>query len=113
MKKIEAFIKPEKLEDIKELLCSFNINGLSIHEIMGCGNQKGWKDYVRDFKLDYNFRPKIKIEMIVLDDQVESIVEKICDTAYTGQVGDGKIFISEIQDAIRIRTRERGICALT
>ena len=112
MKKIDAFIRPEKLEDIKEILGSLNINGLSISEIMGCGNQKGWKEYVRGTEVDYNFLPKYKIEIVVQDEQVESVVSKICDKAYTGEVGDGKIFISEIQDAIRIRTKERGIAAL-
>ena len=111
MKKVEAFIKPEKLADIKELLCSLNINGLSIHEIMGCGNQKGWKDK-KETETDVLFRPKIKIEMILLDEQVETVIDKICDSAYTGEVGDGKIFVSDISDAVRVRTRERGISAL-
>ncbi len=112
MKKIEAFIRPEKLEDIKELLCSLHINGLSVSEIMGCGNQKGWKEYVRGSEVEYNFLPKIKLETVVLDEQAESIIEKICEKAFTGEVGDGKIFVSDVQDAIRIRTRERGISAL-
>lgn len=112
MKKIEAYIRTEKLEDIKEVLCSLHINGLSISEIMGCGNQKGWKEYVRGSEVDFNFLPKIKMEIVVQDEQVEMIVEKICETAQTGEVGNGKIFISDVQDAIRIRTKERGIPAL-
>jgi nitrogen regulatory protein P-II 1 len=112
MKKIEAYIKPEKLEDIKEALNSMNINGLSISEIMGCGNQKGYKEYVRGAEVDYNFLPKIKIEIIVLDEQAEEIIEKICDTAFSGEVGDGKLFISDIKDTIRIRTKESGTAAL-
>lgn len=112
MKKIEAFIRPEKLEDIKEVLSSLNINGLSISEIMGCGNQKGWKEYVRGTEIDYNFLPKIKVEIVVMDEQAEEIIEKICEKAYTGNVGDGKIFITDIQDAVRIRTMERSVAAL-
>lgn len=112
MKKIEAFIRPEKLEDIKEILQSLNINGLSISEIMGCGKQKGWKEFVRGSEVDIHFLPKIKIEMVILDEQMEEVIESICDKAFTGEVGDGKIFISEIQDAVRIRTRERNTSAL-
>jgi nitrogen regulatory protein P-II 1 len=112
MKKIEAFIRPEKLADIKEVLHTMQINGLSISEIMGCGNQKGWKEYVRGAQTDYNFLPKIKIEMIAPDDKAEAVIEKICEFAQTGEVGDGKIFVSEVQDAIRIRTRERGAAAI-
>lgn len=112
MKKIEAFIRPEKLADIKEILNQLNINGLSISQIMGAGNQKGWKEYVRGAEVEYNFLPKLKLEIVVLDEQVDELVEKICEKAYTGEVGDGKIFISEVLDAIRIRTRERGIAAV-
>lgn len=112
MKKIEAFIRPNKLEDIKEALSRMNINGLSITQIMGCGNQKGWKEVFRGSELEYNFLPKIKIELIVLDDQVEQIVDKIVAVSKTGDVGDGKIFIYDVADAIRIRTDERGISAI-
>ena len=112
MKKIEAFIRPEKLEDIKEILSPLKINGISISEIMGCGNQKGWKEFVRGSEVELNFLPKIKIEIVVQDDLVETVVEKICTKAKTGDAGDGKIFISEVQDAIRIRTGERGNAAL-
>jgi nitrogen regulatory protein P-II 1 len=112
MKKIEAFIRPEKLEEIKEILETFHLNGLSIMQVMGCGNQKGWKEYVRGQEIEYNFLHKIKIEMVVLDDQVESVVESILDKAYTGECGDGKIFISDIGEAIRIRTKERGDAAI-
>ena len=108
MKKIEAFIRPEKLADIREMLNTLNINGLSISQIMGAGKQKGWKEYVRGAEVEYNFLPKLKLEIVVLDDQVEQIIDKICEKAFTGDVGDGKIFVSDILDAIRIRTRERG-----
>lgn len=112
MKKIDAYIRPEKLEEIKSHLDTLQLNGLSINQVMGCGKQKGWKEFVRGTEVDYNFLPKIKMEIVVTDDQVEDVVNKICDIAYTGDVGDGKIFISEILDAIRIRTRERGLDAV-
>jgi nitrogen regulatory protein P-II 1 len=108
VKKIEAFIRPEKLADIREILSTLKINGLSISQIMGAGNQKGWKEYVRGAEVEYNFLPKLKLEIVVLDGQVEEIIEKICEKAYTGEVGDGKIFITDVLDAVRIRTRERG-----
>jgi len=108
MKKIEAFIRPEKLEEIKEVLKTLNLNGLSISQIMGCGNQKGWKEFVRGSEVDVNFLPKIKVELVVLEEQVEAVLAKIAATAKTGEVGDGKIFISDITDALRIRTNERG-----
>lgn len=112
MKKIEAYIRPGKLEDIKEALSALNINGLSISEIMGFGRQKGWKEFVRGSEIELNFISKIKLEMIVPDDQVEEIIGSICDKAYTGEVGDGKIFVSDIRDAVRIRTKERGLAAI-
>ena len=108
MKKIEAYIRPEKLEDIKEIMDELNLNGLSILQVMGCGNQKGWTEFVRGAEVDYNFLTKIKIEMVVADDQVEAVVSAISKKAYTGEYGDGKLFISDIQDAVRIRTGERG-----
>ncbi len=112
MKKIEFFIRPEKLEDVKDAFDALKINGLSITEVMGCGKQKGWKEYVRGSEVDYKFIQKIKIETVVLDEQVEALVETICERAQTGEVGDGKIFISDVIDAIRIRTKERGELAL-
>lgn len=108
MKKIEAFIRPEKLEDIKEIMDELKLNGLSIMQVMGCGNQKGWTEFVRGAEVDYNFLTKIKIELVVPDTQAESVIDAVIKKAYTGEFGDGKIFISDIQDAIRIRTGERG-----
>jgi nitrogen regulatory protein P-II 1 len=112
MKKIEAFIRPEKLEEVKEMLESLHLNGLSITQVMGCGNQKGWKEFVRGSEIDYNFLPKIKIETVVPDEMAEAVVESIIEKVYTGECGDGKIFISDINDAVRIRTRERGLDAI-
>ena len=112
MKKIEAIIRPEQIEDIKENLKHLDLNGISITQIMGSGCQKGWTEFIRGSEVDYNFLPKIKIELVVSDEQMEDVIESIISTAKTGEIGDGKIFISEIQDAIRIRTGERGLAAL-
>ena len=112
MKKIEAYIRPEKLDDIREIMDTLNLNGLTITQVVGCGKQKGWKEFVRGTEIDYNFLPKLKFEMVVHDDQVDSVVEKIIEKAQTGEVGDGKIFVSNIEDAIRIRTKERGVDAI-
>jgi len=112
MKKIEAYIRPERIEDVKEIMDTLHLNGLSISQVMGCGNQKGWKEFVRGSEIDYNFLPKIKIEMVVPDEQVDSVVDAIIDKVYTGEYGDGKIFISDIIDAIRVRTKERGLDAI-
>lgn len=112
MKKIDAYIRPEKLEEIKAHLDEMHLNGLSVNQVMGFGKQKGWKEFVRGTEIDYNFLPKVKLEIVVADDQAEDVVEKICQIAYTGNVGDGKIFISEVLDAIRIRTREKGLDAV-
>ena len=108
MKKIEAFIRPEKLEDIKGIIDQLGINGLSIQQVMGCGNQKGWKEFIRGTEIDYNFLPKIKVEMVVLDEQAEGVVAALIETARTGEFGDGKVFLYDVRDAIRIRTGERG-----
>lgn len=108
MKKIEAFIRPEKLSDLKDMLTELDLNGLSISQIMGCGNQKGWKEYIRGAEVEYNFLQKLKLEIVVTDERSEAVIQKICDIAYTGEVGDGKIFVTEILDAVRIRTGQRG-----
>ncbi len=108
MKKIDAYIRPEKLEDVKEIMDTLHLNGLSMVEVMGCGNQKGWKEYVRGTEVEYNFLRKIKIEMVVLDEQVDAVANSIMEKVYTGECGDGKIFIYDVKDAIRIRTKERG-----
>ncbi|NTV91426.1 MAG: P-II family nitrogen regulator [Clostridiales bacterium] len=107
MKKIEAVIRPEKLEDIKEALEAFNIRGLMISQIMGCGRQKGRKEFYRGTQVNINLLPKIKIETVIRDEDLESVLDIICNTAKTGEVGDGKIFIYNVEDVIRIRTGER------
>lgn len=108
MKKIEAIIRPGKLEDIKETLNKYSINGLTISQVMGCGLQKGRKEFIRGTEVNLNLLPKIKIEIIAKDGAVEEIIRLITEQARTGEVGDGKIFVYNIGDVIRIRTGERG-----
>ena len=112
MKKVEAVIRPFKLDDVKEALLDEGIKGLTITEVRGYGRQKGHTETYRGSEYQIEFVPKMKIEVVVDDDSVEKVVEAILRTAKTGQVGDGKIFISEVTDAIRIRTDESGTEAL-
>lgn len=112
MVKIEAYIRPEKLEEVKAVLEKFHLNGMSIMQVMGCGNQKGWKEVVRGAEIDYNFLQKMKIELVVLDEQSEAVIDSITGICSTGEFGDGKIFIYEVKDAVRIRTKERGESAV-
>ena len=108
MKRIIAIVRPEKMESLKEALFAADVSGMTIAQVMGCGNQHGWSEYFRGTEVLLNMIPKVKFELIVEDEQVDSLVKLICDTAATGEVGDGKIFISHVEDVIRIRTRERG-----
>lgn len=108
MKKIEAIIRPGKLEEIKEALNKFNIHGLTISQVMGCGLQKGRKEFYRGTEVTLNLLPKIKIEIVCTDKHLDDILKLISDQAKTGEVGDGKIFIYNVEDTIRIRTGERG-----
>ena len=112
MKKIEAIIRPFKLDDVKEALLEEGVRGLTISEVRGYGRQKGHTETYRGSEYRIEFVPKIKIEVVVEDSKVEKVVDAISKTAKTGQVGDGKIFISEIEDVIRIRTDESGKHAL-
>jgi nitrogen regulatory protein PII len=112
MKKIEAIIRPFKLDDVKEALIEEGVRGLTISEVRGYGRQKGHTETYRGSEYRIEFVPKIKIEVVVDKDSVDKVVDAILRTAKTGQVGDGKIFISDIQDVIRIRTEESGPEAL-
>ena len=112
MKKIEAIIRPFKLDEVKEALIEEGVRGLTISEVRGYGRQKGHTETYRGSEYRIEFVPKIKIEVVVDKDKVDKVVEAILRTAKTGQVGDGKIFISDIQDVIRIRTEEAGPEAL-
>ncbi len=108
MKKIEAIIKPFKLDAVKEGLMDIGIKGLTVSEVKGYGRQKGHTEIYRGAEYVVDFLPKVKIEIVVEEDMVDSVVEKIIETSKTGKVGDGKIFIMPIDDVIRIRTQERG-----
>lgn len=108
MKKIEAIIKPFKLEDVKEALGEVGIEGMTVCEVKGFGRQKGHTEIYRGSEYTVDFLPKIKIEIVVADDQVETGVNAIIESAKTGKIGDGKVFVSNIEEAVRIRTSERG-----
>ncbi len=112
MKKIEAFIKPFKLDDVKSALTEIGIKGITVSEVKGFGRQKGHTELYRGSEYQVEFLPKSKLELFVTDDQVEPVVEVITKVARTGQVGDGKIFVMPVEDAIRIRTGESGDSAL-
>ena len=112
MKKIEAVIKPFKLDDVKENLSELGVKGMSITEIRGFGRQKGHTEIYRGAEYVVDFLPKIKVELVVSDDQVEEVMETICETARTGKIGDGKIFVLPVEETVRIRTGERGEFAL-
>jgi nitrogen regulatory protein P-II 1 len=112
MKKIEAIIRPFKLDEVKEALVEEGIRGLTISEVRGYGRQKGHTETYRGSEYRIEFIPKIKIEVVVEDSKTEKVIEAILRTAKTGQVGDGKIFIYDIKDVIRIRTEESGQEAL-
>ncbi|MDB6177001.1 MULTISPECIES: P-II family nitrogen regulator [Paracoccus] len=112
MKKIEAIIKPFKLDDVKEALQEVGVQGLSVTEVKGFGRQKGHTELYRGAEYVVDFLPKVKIEMVLPDDQVEAAVDAIVDAARTEKIGDGKIFVSPVEQAIRIRTGETGDDAL-
>lgn len=112
MKKIEAIIRPTKLEELKEALKEGQINGITISQVMGCGQQLGWSEYYRGNEVLIHFLPKVEIKIIVEDYKVNEVVKLIIDVTRTGEAGDGKIFISDISEVIRIRTGETGKEAL-
>ena len=108
VKRVTAIVRPEKLESLKAALFGANISGMTITQVMGCGNQHGWSEFYRGTEVLLNMIPKLKFELVIPDDSVDELVDLICDTAATGEVGDGKIFISPVEEIVRIRTRERG-----
>ena len=112
MKKIEAIIKPFKLEDVKEKLAEKDFKGLTVTEIKGYGRQKGHTELYRGAEYSIDFLPKIKIEVVVTDDEVESVIDTVTEAAKTGKIGDGKIFVTEVESVVRIRTGETGEDAL-
>ena len=108
MKKIEAVIKPFKLDDVKEALNEIGIQGMTVSEVKGYGRQKGHKEIYRGAEYVVDFIPKIKIEIVVDDDRADQLVQKIREAANTNKIGDGKIFVLDLPECVRIRTGERG-----
>jgi nitrogen regulatory protein P-II 1 len=112
VKKVEAIIKPFKLDEVKEALQEIGIQGLSVIEAKGFGRQKGHTELYRGAEYVVDFLPKVKIEVVIADDQLDGVIEAIVGAAKTGKIGDGKIFVSTVEQAIRIRTGEEGPDAL-
>ena len=112
MKLIIAIIKPFKLEEVKEALAGIGIEGMTVTEVKGFGRQKGHTEIYRGSEYTVDFLPKVKFEIVVADDRVQKAVEVIVQAAKTGKIGDGKVFVTPIEDAIRIRTEERGDSAV-
>lgn len=112
MKRVTAIVRPEKMEPIKEVLFAHDVSGMTISQVQGCGNQHGWKEYYRGTEVLLNMIPKVKFELVVEDDRADEIAALIVDTARTGEVGDGKIFIAPVEQVIRIRTGETGESAV-
>lgn len=113
MKKIEAIIKPFKLEEVKEALSDLGIQGMTVTEVKGFGRQKGHTEIYRGSEYTVDFLPKIKVEVVVEDEDAQSVAEAIVRSANTGKIGDGKVFISPVEEAIRIRTGETGSSAIS
>ncbi len=112
MKKLELITRPEKLEDVKEVLNELGINGMTVSMVSGCGLQKGKTETYRGTSYDINLLPKVKIEMIIKDQIVDKFVNTVTERIRTGKIGDGKIFIYNVEDAIRIRTGEHSDSAI-
>jgi nitrogen regulatory protein P-II 1 len=112
MKKIEAIIKPFKLDEVREALSNIGVNGLTVTEVKGFGRQKGHTELYRGAEYVVDFLPKIKVELVLTDTMVEAAVDSIIKAAHTGKIGDGKIFVSSVEQVIRIRTGETGESAV-
>jgi nitrogen regulatory protein P-II 1 len=112
MKKIEAIIKPFKLDEVKEALAKVGVEGMTVTEVKGFGRQKGHTELYRGAEYVVEFLPKVKVEILVADDRAPAIAKTIEDAARSGQIGDGKIFILPVDEALRIRTGERGVSAI-
>ena len=108
MKKIEAIIRHFKLEEVKDALTEVGVQGMTVSEVRGFGRQKGHKEQYRGAEYTVDFLPKVKLEVVVADDQMKSVVDTIVKSAATGQIGDGKIFVSDLVETVRIRTGETG-----
>ena len=112
MKMVTAIVKPFKLDEVREALSAIGVQGVTVTEVKGFGRQKGHTELYRGAEYVVDFLPKVKLELIIEDEMVEKAVEAIRASAYTGRIGDGKIFVSKVDDAIRIRTGERGDAAV-
>lgn len=112
MKKIEAVIKPFKLDEVREALSAIGANGLTVTEVKGFGRQKGHTELYRGAEYVVDFLPKIKLELIVADTMKEAVIDAIVKSAHTGKIGDGKIFVTDIEEVVRIRTGETGESAI-
>jgi nitrogen regulatory protein P-II 1 len=112
MKKIEAIVKPFKLEEVKDALGEVGITGMTVSEVKGFGRQKGHTEIYRGSEYTVDFLPKVKIELVLPDSQADSAVAVIVKSAKTGKIGDGKVFVSDVEEAIRIRTEEKGELAI-
>jgi nitrogen regulatory protein P-II 1 len=108
MRKIEAIIRPERLQDVQDALDELGVSGLTASEVMGCGRQKGYTEQYRGSRANISLLPKLKVESVVTADVVDKAVDAIVGAAYTGETGDGRVFVWEIEQAVRIRTGERG-----
>jgi nitrogen regulatory protein PII len=108
MKKVEAIIKPFKLDEVKDQLNEIGVKGITVSEVKGFGRQKGHAELYRGAEYIVDFLPKIKLEIIISDDLVDNVINSITESAQTGRIGDGKIFVTSLEDTIRIRTGERG-----
>lgn len=112
MKKIEAIIKPFKLDDVRQALSDIGVNGMTASEVKGFGRQKGHTELYRGAEYVIDFLPKVKVEIVISDDQVDPSIEAITNAARTGKIGDGKIFVSDVGRVVRIRTGEEGDAAI-
>lgn len=108
MKKVEAIVRAEQLQSVQDALDDLGVSGLTVSEVMGCGRQKGYTEQYRGSRVNISLLPKLKIESVVPDEVVDSAVDALVGAAYTGETGDGRVFIYDVEQAVRIRTGERG-----
>jgi len=112
MKKIEAIIQPHKLEDVKEALKAIGVDGMTITEVRGHGRQKGHKEIYRGMEYQVDLLPKVKVELVITDSRAAEVIKTVVESARTGKIGDGKVFVYDVAEAIRIRNDDRGEAAL-
>ena len=108
MNKVEAIIRPERLQQVQDALDELGVSGLTVSEVMGCGRQKGYTEQYRGSRANISLLPKLKVESVVAGEMVDRVVDAVIAAAYTGETGDGRVFVSDIQQSVRIRTGERG-----